>query len=122
MSRAKIEIISEENIGLYADFGSESEDDGLDEFERIRKYFEDTKDFIKCHPMPSHKSKKGTTFWTKVIDRLKNTKGVNATIIDSLVRYNMTKRCMKTSRIKKSSLIVERNSIVMENSTLWLSI
>ena len=33
------------------------------------------------------------TFWKKkVIDRLKNTEGVNATIIDSFVRYNIIKK------------------------------
>jgi hypothetical protein len=40
------------NIGLYANFGSESEDDNW-ERTQIEKENEEIRGFVKCHPMPS---------------------------------------------------------------------
>ena len=37
-------------------------------------------------------------------------------LIFSFVRFDIVQKLMKTSRTKKSSLIVVRNSTVMENS------
>ena len=51
MSKAKIQVIDIGNIGLYADFGSESEDDDW-ERKAIEKEDEDIRDFVRCHPMP----------------------------------------------------------------------
>ena len=53
MSRAKNEVVDiTGNIGLYADFGSESEDDDW-ERKAIEKEDEEIRDFVRCHPMPS---------------------------------------------------------------------
>ena len=54
MSRAKIEVIDIGNIGLYADFGSESEDDDW-ERKAIEKEDEEIRDF---------------DFWKSVLDRV----------------------------------------------------
>jgi len=51
MSKAKIQVIDTGNIGLYADFGSESKDDDW-ERKAIEKEDEEIRDFVKCHPMP----------------------------------------------------------------------
>ena len=58
MSRAKIEVIDIGNIGLYADFGSESEDDDW-ERKAIEKEDEEIRDFVRCHPMPSPDDEEG---------------------------------------------------------------
>ena len=41
-----------ENIGIYADFGSDSEDDDW-ERKQVEKEDEEIRDFVRCHPMPS---------------------------------------------------------------------
>ena len=51
MSKAKIQVIDRDNIGIYADFGSESEDDDW-ERKAIEKEDEEIRDFVKCHPLP----------------------------------------------------------------------
>ena len=67
MSRAKIEVIDIGNIGLYADFGSESEDDDW-ERKAIEKEDEEIRDFVRCHPLPSRED---FDFWKSVLDRFK---------------------------------------------------
>ena len=51
--------------------------------------------------MPSPDDKEGEQFWKKVIDRMKEAEGVNAMIIYSFVRFDIMKKCMQTSLIKK---------------------
>ena len=52
MRSAKIEVIDTGDIGIYADFGSDSEDDDW-ERKQIEKEDEEIRDFVKCHPLPS---------------------------------------------------------------------
>ena len=106
-----------ENLGLYADFGSDSEDE---EWERkqIEKKYQEIREFVRCHPMSLPDDEDGDAFWHKVIDRMKEKEGVNGMLIFSFVRFDIMKKCMKSSRTKKSSLIAVRNSTVMENSML----
>ena len=66
MSRAKIEVIDIGNIGLYADFGSESEDDDKWERKAIEKEDEEIRDFVKWHPMPSPDDEEGEKFWFRM--------------------------------------------------------
>ena len=63
MSRAIIEVIDTNNIGIYiyADFGSDSEDDDW-ERKHIEKENEEIRDFVKCHPMPSPDDEEGDKF------------------------------------------------------------
>ena len=61
MSRAKIEVIDIGNIGLYADFGSESEDDDW-ERKAIEKEDEEIRDFVRCHPCLHQMMRKETNF------------------------------------------------------------
>ena len=117
MSRAKIEVIDTGNIGIYADFGSDSEDDDWERKE-IEKEDEEIRDFVRCHPMPSPDDEEGDKLWKKVIDRMKDNEGVNGMIIYSFVRFDIMKKMYENLTEKKSSLIVERNSTVMVNSTL----
>ena len=91
MSRAKIQVIDRDNIGIYADFGSESEDDDW-ERKAIEKEDEDIRDFVRCHPMPSPDDEEGGKFWKKVINRLKNDQGINAMIIYSFVNFDIMKK------------------------------
>ena len=50
---------------------------------------------------------------------MKDNEGVNGMIIYSFVRFDIMKKMYENlTDKKKSSLIVERNSTVMENSTL----
>ena len=116
MSRAKIDVVDTGNIGIYADFGSKSEDD---EWERkqIEKEDEDIRDFVKCHPMPSPDDEEGEQFWKKVIDRMKEAERANG-IIFSFVRIEIMKKMYENLTIKRSSLIVVRNLTEMVNSTL----
>ena len=51
MSRAKSQVIDTHSIGIYADFGSESEDDDW-ERKAIEKEDEEIREFVKCHPTP----------------------------------------------------------------------
>ena len=117
MSRAKIEVIDTGNIGIYADFGSDSEDDDW-ERKQIEKEDEEIRDFVKCHPMPSPDDEEGEKFWKKVIDRMEEAEGVNGMIIYSFVRFDIMKKMYENLTDKKSSLIVVRNLTEMENSTL----
>ena len=66
MSKAKIQVIDRDNIGIYADFGSESEDDDW-ERKAIEKEDEEIKDFVKCHPLPRRED---FDFWKSVLDRV----------------------------------------------------
>ena len=116
MSRAKIEVIDTGNIGIYADFGSDSEDDDW-ERKQIEKEDEEIRDFVKCHPMPSPDDEEGEKFWKKVIDRMKSGEGVKDMTIYMFVNFDSMKKMYENLTDKKSSLIVERNSTVMVNST-----
>ena len=100
MSRAKIEVIDTGNIGLYADFGSESEDDDW-ESKAIEKEDEEIRDFVKCHPMPLPDDEEGEQFWKKVINRLKEDQGINAMIIYSFVNFDIIKRMYENLTDKK---------------------
>ena len=80
MSKAKIQVIDRDNIGIYADFGSESEDEHECDRQAIEKEDEEIRDFVKCHPMPSPDDEEGEYWWFKVIDRLKNDQGINGMI------------------------------------------
>ena len=101
MSRAKIEVIDTGNIGIYADFGSDSEDDDW-ERKQIEKEDEEIGDFVKCHPMPSPDDEEGEKFWKKVIDRMKEAEGVNGMIIYSFVRFDIMKKMYENLTDKKS--------------------
>ena len=94
MSRVKIEVIDTGNIGMYADFGSDSEDDDW-ERKQIEKENEEIRDFVKCHPMPSPDDEEGDKFWKKVIDRMKEAEGVNGMLIYSSVRFDIEKDVWK---------------------------
>ena len=99
--RAKnIEVIDTGNIGLYADFGSESEDDDW-ERKAIEKEDEEIRDFVKCHPMPSPDDEKGEQFWKKVIDRMKEAEGVNGMVIYSFVSFDIMKKMYENLTDKK---------------------
>jgi len=100
MSRAKIEVIDIGNIGLYADFGSETEDDDW-ERKAIEKEDEEIRDFVRCHPMPSPDVQEGDKFWKKVINRLKNDQGINAMIIYSFVKFDIVKTMYENLADKK---------------------
>ena len=100
MSRAKIEVIDIGNIGLYADFGSESEDNDW-ERKAIEKEDEGIRDFVRCHPMPSPDDEEGDKFWKKVINRLKNDQGINAMIIYSFVSFDIMKKMYENLTDKK---------------------
>ena len=91
MSRAKIQVIDTDNIGIIADFGSDSD---VDDWEReaIEKEDEEIRDFVKCHPMPTPDDEEGEKFWKKVIDRMKENEGVNGMIIYSFVRFDIMKK------------------------------
>ena len=104
MSRAKIEVIDTGNIGIYADFGSDSEDDDW-ERKQIEKEDEEIRDFVKCHPMPSPDDEEGEYWWFKVIDRLKNDQGINGMIIVSLMRFDIIKRMYEN--LTNKTIIVE---------------
>ena len=106
MSRAKIEDLSSisENLGLYVEVGSDSENDDW-EREQIEKEDEEIRDFVKCHPMPSPDDEGGEQFWKKVIDRLKNDQGINTMIIYSFVNFDIIKRMYENLTDKK--VIVE---------------
>ena len=66
MSKAKNQVIDRNNIGIYADFGSESEDDDW-ERKAIEKEDEEIRDFVKCHPLPPRED---FDFWKSVLDRV----------------------------------------------------
>ena len=100
MSRAKIEVIDTGNIGIYADFGSDSEDDDW-EIKQIEKEDEEIRDFVKCHPMPSPDDEEGEKFWKKGIDRMKEAEGVNGMIIYSFVRFDIMKKMYENLTDKK---------------------
>ena len=95
MSKAKIQVIDRDNIGIYADFGSESEDEHECDRQAIEKEDEEIRDFVKCHPMPSPDDEEGEYWWFKVIDRLKNDQGINGMIVFSLMRFDIKKNVWK---------------------------
>ena len=100
MSSAKTEVIDTGNIGIYADFGSDSEDDDWERKE-IEKEDEEIRDFVRCHPMPSPDDEEGDKLWKKVIDRMKDNEGVNGMIIYSFVRFDIMKKMYENLTDKK---------------------
>ena len=100
MSRATIEVIDTGNVGIYADFGSDSEDDDWERKE-IEKEDEEIRDFVRCHPMPSPDDEEGDKLWKKVIDRMKDNEGVNGMIIYSFVRFDIMKKMYENLTDKK---------------------
>ena len=105
MSKAKIQVIDRDNIGIYADFGSESEDEHECDRQAIEKEDEEIRDFVKCHPMPSPDDEEGEYWWFKVIDRLKNDQGTNGMIFFSLMRFDIIKRMYEN--LTNKTIIVE---------------
>ena len=105
MSKAKIQVIDRDNIGIYADFGSESEDEHECDRQAIEKEDEEIRDFVKCHPMPSPDDEEGEYWWFKVIDRLKNDQGINGMIIFSLMRFDIIKNMYEN--LTNKTIIVE---------------
>ena len=105
MSKAKIQVIDRDNIGIYADFGSESEDEHECDRQAIEKEDEEIRDFVKCHPMPSPDDEEGEYWWFKVIDRLKNNQGINEIIFFWLMRFDIIKRMYENPTNK--TIIVE---------------
>ena len=105
MSKAKIQVIDRDNIGIYADFGSESEDEHECDRQAIEKEDEEIRDFVKCHPMPSPDDEEGEYWWFKVIDRLKNDQGINGIIFFSLMRFDIIKRMYEN--LTNKTIIVE---------------
>ena len=99
MSKAKIQVIDRDNIGIYADFGSESEDDDWER--KAIEEDEDIRDFVRFHPMPSPDDEEGGKFWKKVINRLKNDQGINAMIIYSFVNFDIMKKMYENLTDKK---------------------
>ena len=102
MSRAKIEVIDIGNIGIYADFGSESEDEHECDRQAIEREDEEIRDFRTCHPMPSPDDAEGDKFWNKVIDGVKEAEGVNGMIICSFVRFDIMKKMYEILTDKKA--------------------
>ena len=90
MSSVKIVDLSSvsEHLGLYADFGSDSEDE---EWERkqIEKEDEEIREFVRCHSMSLPDDEDGDAFRHKVIDRIKEKEGVNGMLIFSFVRFDI---------------------------------
>ena len=80
-----------ENVGLYIEFGSDSENDDW-EREQIEKEDEEIRDFVKCHPMPSPDDDEGHKFWKKVIDRMKEAEGVKDMMIYMFVNFTIMKK------------------------------
>ena len=105
MSKTKIQVIDRDNIGIYADFGSESEDEHECDRQAIEKEDEEIRDFVKCHPMPSPDDEEGEYWWFKVIDRLKNDQGINGMIIFSFMRFDIIKRMYEN--LTNKTIIVE---------------
>ena len=105
MSKAKIQVIDRDNIGIYADFGSESEDEHECDRQAIEKEDEEIRDFVKCHPMPSPDDEEGEYWWFKVIDRLKNDQGINGMIVFSFMRFDIIKRMYEN--LTNKTIIVE---------------
>ena len=100
MSKTKIEVIDTGNIGLYADLGSDSENDDWEKT-TIEKEHEEIRDFVRCHPMLSPDDEEGEKYWKKVIDRMKDNEGVNGMIIYSFVRFDIMKKMYENSTDKK---------------------
>ena len=67
--------------------------------------------------MPSPDDEEGDKFWKKVIDRMKSGEGVKDMTIYMFVNFDIMKKMYENLADKKSSLIVERSSTVMVNST-----
>ena len=100
--RAKnIQELEGENMGLYVDFGSESEDEEEFYKQAMEKEDEEIRDFVRCHPMPLPDDEEGEQFWKKVIDRMKDNEGVNGMIIYSFVRFDIMKKMYENITDKK---------------------
>ena len=105
MNKTKNQVIDRYNIGIYADFGSESEDEHECDRQAIEKEDEEIRDFVKCHPMPSPDDEEGEYWWFKVIDRLKNDQGINGMIFFSFMRFDIIKRMYEN--LTNKTIIVE---------------
>ena len=92
MSRAKIEVIDTDNIGIYADFGSEKEDDDW-ERKAIEKEDEEIRDFVKCHPLPPREN---FDFWKSVLDRLVRESNIKRFKYGRTKTLTSSNECMKT--------------------------
>ena len=92
MGSINIEDLNLENVGVIADFGSESEDEHECDRKAIEKEDEEIRDFVRCHPMPSPDDEEGDTFWKKAINRLKEYQGINAMTICSFVNFSIIKK------------------------------
>ena len=91
--RAKnIQELEGENMGLYVDFGSESEDEEQFYKQAMEKEDEEVRDDVRCHPMPSPDDKEGEQFWKKVIDRMKSGEGVKDMTIYMFVNFAIIKK------------------------------
>ena len=101
MGSINIEDLNLENVGIIADFGSDSEDEHECDRKAIEKEDEEIRDFVKCHPMPSPDDEEGEKFWFKVIDRLKNAEGINKRAIFSFVRFDIMKKMYENLTDKK---------------------
>ena len=74
MSRAKIEVTDTGNIGISADFGSETESEDDDwERKQIEKEDEEIRDFVKNHSLPPRED---FYFWKTVLDRFISESGL----------------------------------------------
>ena len=94
MSRAKIEVVDTGNIGIIADFGSESDDDDW-ERKAIEKEDEEIRDFVKNHPLPPRED---FEFWKYVLDRLvreSNVERLNSLNYGNIKNLTLSNECMK---------------------------
>ena len=94
-------VLDTGNIGIYADFGSDSDDEDW-ERKGIEKEDEEIRDFAKCHPMPSPDDEDGNKFWKKVIGRLKKKQRRNAMILFSFVNFDIIRRMYENLKDKKN--------------------
>ena len=96
MNKAKIQVIDRDNIGIYADFGSGSEDDDW-ERKAIEKEDEEIRDFVKCHPLPPREdSDFGNLCLIELLVKVM-LNGLKYLYTNNLTSSN---ECMKTSPIK----------------------
>ena len=85
-----------ENLGLYVEVGSESENEDW-EREQIEKEDEEIRDFVKCHQLPSIDYEGDNPFWLKTNHRMKDVGKVDAIVIFAYVGFETIKiECMKT--------------------------
>ena len=102
MTSAKVYDMSNvsENVGLYIEVGSDSENDDW-EREQIEKEDEEIRDFVKCHPLPSIDYEGDNPFWFKAIHRMKDVGKVDAIAIFALADFETIKRMYENITDKK---------------------